>query len=157
MPSKQKKVTVDIILPDQSIVTKDAGRSLLEISKEVAEYFPSDIVAAVVNEKMRDLTHVPQEPSVVKFLDLGTKEGSRIYQRSLTFLLIYATHLLFPEAQIDVEHSLGKGLYCEINKSPALTAADVTALQSKMREIVQADMPITKNKIPLKKAIETFA
>src|SRR5690554_1679280 len=119
---KKQEATIKIILPDQSTITKKAGRSLLEISEEVAEYHASPIVAAIVNDRMKDLTHLPPASSVVKFLDLGTTEGARIYQRSLTFLLIYATKLLFPEAEINVEHSLGKGLYCEINKTPALTS-----------------------------------
>ncbi|HZK25659.1 MAG TPA: nucleoside kinase [Oscillospiraceae bacterium] len=156
MTDIEQTTTIKIILPDQTSVTKEAGRSLLEISEEVAEHYASPIVAAIVNDKMKDLTHLPQPSSVVKFLDLGTTEGARIYQRSLTFLLIYATRLLFPDAQISVEHSLGKGLYCEINKTPALTTEDVAALQHKMRELVLADLPIEKKKIPLQQAIDCF-
>lgn len=149
--------TVNIILPDQSVVTAEAGRSLLEISKEVQEHYSTPIVAAIVNNKLKDLTHRPQESSVVHFLDLNTKEGARIYQRSLTFLLIYAVQQLFPEAQVTVEHSLGKGLYCEVKKTPALTADDVTAIEEKMRETVAADLPIEKKKIPLQEALQIFA
>ncbi|HHX74795.1 MAG TPA: nucleoside kinase, partial [Firmicutes bacterium] len=105
------ETTVDIVLPDGNIVTTGTGRSLLEISREVEKYYPTPIVAAIVNDKMKDLTPVITEPAVISFLDLGTKEGARIYQRSLTFLLIYAVQQLFPAAQVAVEHSLGKGLY----------------------------------------------
>lgn len=149
--------TVDILLPDNTIITATASKSLLELSTAVAKHFPSAIVAAMVNEKLRDLYYVPEGPAVIKFLDLTTKEGARIYQRSLTFLLIYATHVLFPEAKIFVEHSLGKGLYCEIDKSPALSAADVVALRKKMREIVNEDLPIEKKKVPVAEAIKIFA
>ncbi|NLP36827.1 MAG: nucleoside kinase [Firmicutes bacterium] len=149
--------TVKIILPDQTVINTEAGRSLLEISKEVQEHYPTPIVAAMINNKLKDLMHTTQERSVVEFLDLGTKEGARIYQRSLTFLLIYATKQLFPESQVAVEHSLGKGLYCEIKKKPALTAADVEAIEEKMRETVAADLPIEKKRIPLKEALEIFA
>ncbi|NLM51495.1 MAG: nucleoside kinase [Firmicutes bacterium] len=151
------KNTVKVILPDRTTVTTEAGRSLLEISKEVQKHYSTPIVAAIINNKIKDLTYIPQEPSVVEFLDLGTKEGARIYQRSLTFLLIYATQQLFPDAQVTVEHSLGKGLYCEIKKNPALTEADVLAIEKKMHETVAADLPIEKKRIPLKEALNIYA
>jgi uridine kinase len=149
--------TVDIILPDNRVVVTEGNRSLLEISGEVAHHYPATIVAAVLNEKVRDLETVADTPSVVKFLDLTTTEGARIYQRSLTFLLIYATHALFPQAQIKVEHSLGKGLYCEVKKTPELTAEDVAALEKKMWELVNQDIPIQKLKMPLQEAVDIFA
>ena len=146
MTDKEKTAAVTISLPNQSTVTTKAGRSLLEISEEVQESYGSPIAAAIVNGKMKDLTHQPPAGSAIRFLDLGTTEGARIYQRSLTFLLIYAAKLLFPTAQINIEHSLGKGLYCEIQKTPALSADDVAALEQKMRELVYADLPIEKKK-----------
>ena len=112
MTDKEKTAAVTISLPNQSTVTTKAGRSLLEISEEVQEAYGSPIAAAIVNGKMKDLTHQPPAGSAIRFLDLGTTEGARIYQRSLTFLLIYAAKLLFPTAQINIEQSLGKGLYC---------------------------------------------
>ncbi|MDW7650842.1 MAG: nucleoside kinase [Bacillota bacterium] len=157
MTDQKKKVTVDIILPDNKVKTVAANRSLFEMSKEVEEYYPSPIVGALVDEKVRDLENVVETASVVKFLDLHTKEGARIYQRSLVFLLIYAKHLLFPGATLKVEHSLGKGLYIELKKDPELTPADVEALEKKMWQVVNQDLPIHKSKVPLKKALEIFA
>ncbi|NLZ38228.1 MAG: nucleoside kinase [Firmicutes bacterium] len=113
-------------------------------------------MAAIVDKRLKDLSHIPPASAVIEFLDLGTTEGARIYQRSLTFLLIYATMQLFPTARIEVEHSLGKGLYCEIKKETPLTAEDVAALEEKMRQVVEADLPIEKKKIPLSQAIEIF-
>jgi uridine kinase len=149
--------TVDVILPDNRVIVTTGNRTLLAISKEVAQHYPATIVAAVINEKVKDLENFVDTPSVVKFLDLTTMEGARIYQRSLTFLLIYATHILFPEAKIKVEHSLGKGLYCEIKKTPELTAADVSALEKKMWELVNQDLPVKKKKLPVKEALKIFA
>ncbi|MCW3489387.1 nucleoside kinase [Dethiobacter alkaliphilus] len=156
MTNGKKELTVDILLPDNEIIELPGNRSLLEIRRDVAEHFPSTIVAALVDEKVRDLETVVDTPSVIKFLDLYTKEGARIYQRSLTFLLLYATHVLFPKAEVKVEHSLGKGLYCEIDKSPKLTADDVSAIEQKMWEVVNHDLPIAKTKVPVDKAIEIF-
>ncbi len=156
MKKKSDKPTVNIILPDHSTVTLQAGKSLLELSEQISLHYPTSIVAALVNGKLKDLTYIPEDAAVIRFLDIGTKEGASIYQRSLTLLLIYATRLLYPQAQIQVEHSLGKGLYCEIDKSPPLTAEDVKALEKKMRELIAQNLPIKKNKVPIEEAGQIF-
>lgn len=151
-----KAPLIEIILPGNQTVRTAGGRSLLEISREVAEHYRSAIMAALVDHKLKDLTYLAEAPATVRFLDLETKEGARIYQRSLTFLLIYATHLLFPGAKIMVEHSLGKGLYCEIEKEPELSEENVSALEDKMWELVNRDIPFEKRKVPIEEAIEIF-
>jgi uridine kinase len=153
---EKEQVSAEIILPENTVVVTNANRSLQEISKDVAHHYHSTIVAALVNGKVRNLETVVSSPSVIKFLDLTTKEGVRIYQRSLTLLLIYATKLLFPEAQLKVEHSLGKALYCEIKKIPELSAEDVAQLEKKMWELINQDLPIEKKKLPLSEAINFF-
>lgn len=156
MITKKESVTVEIILPDNKVVIAEANRTLLEISKDVARHYPSNIMAALVNGKVRNLETVVSSPAVLKFLDLTTREGARIYQRSLTLLLIYATRLLFPTAHIKVEHSLGKGLYCEIKKTPALSAEDVVELEKKMWELINKDLSIVRKKLPISEAITFF-
>ena len=156
MTIDNEQVNAEIILPDNNVVVTNANRSLQEISKDVARHYHSTIVAALVNGKVRNLETVVSSPSVIKFLDLTTKEGTRIYQRSLTLLLIYATKLLFPTAQLKVEHSLGKALYCEIKKTPELSCEDVVELEKKMWELINQDLPIERKKLPVSEAISFF-
>lgn len=151
-----KDPVVKIILPANKTITTAGGRSLQEIGSEVQEYYSTDIVGAVVNGKLKDLAYTAEHNDVISFLDLTAKEGARIYRRSLTFLLIYAARQLFPDAQVKIEHSLGKGLYCEIEKTPLLNAADVASIAEKMREIIARDLPIEKRKISIKEALAIF-
>ena len=55
-----------------------------------------------------------------------------------------------------MEHSLGKGLYCEINKEPPLSAADVAAIERRMRRLVKMDLPLEKRKVPPQEAAKVF-
>jgi uridine kinase len=147
---------LEVILPADKVVAVAGNRSLLDIAREVQHHYPAPITAALLDNKLRELTFFADGPGKLEFLDLTTKEGARIYHRSLTFLLIYAASLLFPQAQVKVEHSLGKGLFCEISKEPALTGEDVAGLERKMRELVLLDLPFVRNKLSLPEAMETF-
>jgi uridine kinase len=74
----------------------------------------------------------------------------------LAFVLIAAVHELFPDGEVTVEHSLSKGLYCEVHKSTPLSAADVAMLEKQMRHIVEQDRPILRKVMTTEAAIQLF-
>lgn len=131
-----------------------SGITLLEMCRSTANTVP--IVAARVNNSIRDLQTAIDRDSDIEFLDLQTEEGIKVYQRSLTLLMIAAARELFPDGEVTVEHSLSKGFYCEWYLGHPLTQQDVNALQAKMREMVNANLPITKKIMPVSEAADLF-
>ena len=88
---------------------------------------------------------------------MSSRDGMRIYRRSLTFLLIVAARELFSGATIEIDHSLPYGgYYCQITGREPLSAEELQALQARMREIVNANEPIMKARIPLAEARAIF-
>lgn len=156
MSVKPAQPLLELLLPTGKATAVNGGRSLLDIAREVQHFYPAPIAAALLDNKLRELTYLIDRPGRLEFLDLTTAEGARIYHRSLTFLLIYAARQLFPQAQVKVEHSLGKGLFCEIVKEPALTVEEVALLEQKMRGLVRLDLPIVRKKLPLPEAAHSF-
>lgn len=149
--------SISVLLPGNRVQTVAAGEHLLSLSKQFQQYYQTPIVAAKLGNLLKELTFKPDPPAEIKFLDLIHPEGMRIYQRSLTYLLIMAAKELFPGCVVSIEHSLGKGLYCEIYKEPVLTEEDVIRLEDKMRELAELDLPIVKKQWPLEEAIDYFA
>ena len=132
------------------------GITLLEISKDFSEYHTTPIVAAIVNNDIRDMSMPVMEDCSISFFDLSTEVGFKVYQRSLIFIMLLAARELFPKGRVIVEHSLSKGLYCEFYLDYPLNAHDVQAVEARMQEIVEADLPIIKKTVPLEEAISLF-
>ena len=61
------------------------GITLLEISKDFSEYHTTPIVAAIVNNDIRDMSMPVMEDCSISFFDLSTEVGFKVYQRSLIF------------------------------------------------------------------------
>ena len=75
---------------------------------------PGQITAALVNDKLRELTLPLYSDTVINPIDSSTSDGMRIYRRSLTFLLIAAAAELYPNDTINIAHSMPSGgYYCE--------------------------------------------
>ena len=118
---------------------------------------PVPIVAALVNGKLAELTTPVNSDVEVSPVTMSTTDGSRIYRRSLSFLLIVAARELFPDAKIIVDHSMPfGGFYCEVEGRPPLNADEIARLEKRMREIVAADEPIIKQRTSLETAREVF-
>lgn len=134
----------------------DPGTTLLALATEAQKDYATTIVAAKVNNKLKDLNYVLEEDATVEFLDLSTDDGFRIYQRSLVFLLIKAVGELFPQAKVTVEHSISKGLYCELKNMETLTEKEVELIEDHMRKLVEQDITFHKETVPLTEAIKMF-
>jgi uridine kinase len=115
------------------------------------------IVAALIDDELRELTYHIERDVEVGPLGMNDRDGSRIYRRSLTFLLVVAVHELFPEVRLNVDHSVTfGGFYCEVEGRESFTPAELAQIEVRMRAIVEQDATITKQRVPLAEAIELF-
>ena len=132
------------------------GTTLLEVSKQIEKDHPSIIVAAKVNNRLRELGYALHKDSELEFLDLTNSDGNRIYQRSLAFVFIRASMETFSDCKVTVEHSLSKGLYCEIHYKRPIVEEDVLKIESRMHEIIEEDVPFIKDSVPIEDAKRIF-
>ena len=124
---------------------------------EIDKPWPSPIVAAMIDDELRELTYHIERDVEVTPLGMDDRDGSRIYRRSLTLLLVVAVQELFPEARLRVDHSVTfGGYYCEVEGRPPFSAAELARIEDHMRAIVAEDAPIGKQRVPLADAIEVF-
>ena len=116
------------------------------------------IVAALVDGELEELSYAVIRDVRVRPIDASTNDGMRIYQRSLSFLLVVAVGELHPGAKVVVDHSVTLGgFFCSLAGRDGLSKTEVQAVEKRMREIVEADEAIVKERIPTKKAMELFA
>ncbi len=134
----------------------DRNITLLTISRDVANLYTSTVVAAKVNNEVKDLQYSIDKDCLVDFLDLYTEAGAQVYRRSLTFVMIIAARELFPNCKVTVEHSLSKGLYCELYLGRETTEQDILALEKHMQKIIAEDRLIIRKSLPVAEAISLF-
>src|SRR4029453_7603585 len=147
--------SVEIYLPDGRVLSGPRGAKLGEFLQTVEH--DSELVAAVVNSDLRELTYPIHLESRVIPVTMSDPDGARIYRRSLTFLLEMAFNDLFPDAVLFVDHSVASGgYYCQVSGGEPLFEAEIDALKDHMEELVKADLPFERKEIPLKEAIEYF-
>ena len=157
-PSTERK-TVQIHWPDGRFFEAPVGATVGTFINAVetrAENHPLT-VAALVDGGLRELTFPLTRDANLTPITTAAEDGIRIYRRGLTFLLVAACLDLFPEAEVSVEHSIASGgFFCDVRGRENFSAADLEKLGAHMRRMVAADLPITKEVMPLTEAVEMF-
>jgi len=149
------RTEVEIHLPDGRVLSGPRGAQVGEFLAALEH--ESQLVAAIVNNDLRELTYPIEIESYVEPLYMESPDGARIYRRSLTFLLEMAFADLFPNAALFVDHSVASGgYYCQVAGRETLSEAEVAALKVHMQELIDADLLFEKHEVSLTEATEYF-
>ncbi|MEW5952487.1 MAG: nucleoside kinase [Bacillota bacterium] len=136
---------------------KSRGISVQDLLKYDQAERKSPVVAAKVNNVVRDLQTLLEENSTVEFLDMETEEGMRVYRSSLILVLVKSVREILPGSVCLVQHSLGNSFYGEITYHRPLKETDIVKIEDRMRETVDADEPIIKQQVLAEEFIRLFA
>lgn len=112
--------------------------TLLSMHKKEQEI---PVVAAAIDNVLKDLRTPLESSCQVRFVDMSTSEGMRIYHRSVTMVFMRAVSEILPGSNAVIQHTLGNGLYGEIQYDRPLKDRDISRIERQMRYIIEADEP----------------
>lgn len=149
-----KTITINF----RDIVSKSfpAGTTLLEISKSFQKYFNYPVLVARVDNEMADLSKKVNHNCSVDFYDRSSSIGNSVYSRSLYFMLVLAVkRVLGSNTDVIVEHSIDKGVYCEIIGAD-VDKPIISKIENQMLQIVQEGYLFTKVNVSRYDTIKYF-
>ena len=122
------------------------GTSLSELCEQLGIKGKYPILAAYVNNRIKELNYLIYTPVTIRFVDITHFVGYRVYQRTASFVAQKAVRELYPGRNFHIRHSLADGFYCEIEGESELTQADCDRIAAEMKRITDANYPITRTR-----------
>ncbi|MBO5062174.1 MAG: nucleoside kinase [Prevotella sp.] len=113
-------------------------------------------VSARVNNKVEGLNYRVYHNKEVEFIDITSASGSRAYTRTLFFVLCKAAHDLYPDGKIIIDIPVSNGYYCNLKIGRPVTKEDVDRIRTRMKEIIDAAIPIQRHESTTEEAIKLF-
>jgi uridine kinase len=148
--------TITINFRDRVSKSFPAGTTLLEISKSFQKYFNYPVLVARVDNEMADLSEKVNHNCSVDFYDRSSSIGNSVYSRSLYFMLVLAVkRVLGSNTDVIVEHSIDKGVYCEIIGAD-VDKPIISKIENQMLQIVQEGYLFTKVNVSRYDTIKYF-
>ena len=150
------------------------GESLYDIVKRlgfVNGKLSNDPIAAKISGRVFTLGYVPvREKDVtperktirtamaasdgtVKLLRYSDPQGREAYMRTAQFVIFLAIETLWPDSEAKMSCTVGTGVYFKVTGAPDFS---VEKLKAKIDEIIAADLPLVRRKIPTEDAIKYY-
>lgn len=137
-------------------VLVDEGAKLVDVAMKAFGSNYRRYLGARIRNEIYNLNKEVENHMYIKFLDITDVDGYRIYTKTISAVFIMACRELYPDRDVRIEHFIGEGLYVEFEGNYSFTFKDIEKIEEKMREIVDRDYPIVRQKVSKDKALELF-
>ena len=132
----------------------------VEEGKSVLELFEQDIkdenaLACRFNNEIKSLNYQLSTDGNLKLITYQDKDGKRIYDRGIIYLLTKALYEVEPKALLSVNYQVAGAMYCELDNME-VTDELLARVKARMIEITKQDIPIRKVVMTYEEAEEFY-
>lgn len=114
-------------------------------------------INATVNNRTEGLNYRLYHNKDVEYFDLHSATGERCYMRTLFFVLCKSVHDLYPDSKVVIDIPVSNGYYCNLMLGHDVTETDVTRISERMRQLIDAKLPIRRYEVPTEEAVRIFS
>ncbi|MBU1902043.1 MAG: threonine--tRNA ligase [Proteobacteria bacterium] len=147
-----------------SIHLKDKSAEQLEAeslsARDALEYLKAraldKVVAVKVNGELQDLSSMIATGAELEPVYLDSEEGLQILRHSTSHVMAMAVKEIFPGVKVTIGPAIEHGFYYDFDYERPFREEDLLAIEEKMNEIVNADLPFTRNEMMSREAIGFF-
>jgi threonyl-tRNA synthetase len=114
-------------------------------------------LAGYVNDRLVDLDYALANDAAVKIVTADAPEALPLLRHSTAHLLAAAVTNLFPTVQCGIGPATDEGFFYDFVVPRTFVPEDLEAIEKKMREMAQQDLPYERQMWPRQDAIDFFA
>lgn len=114
------------------------------------------VALASINGRRTPLAEPLSGDERVRLIRLRDPQAQSTIQRTVQFLAAVAAEQLFPEHPLYFHFSYDSGMYCELERPEPLSVDEIALLESRMRDLVAQDLPLTPQRFGLRALLKIF-
>jgi len=134
----------------------EVGRTLQEVYDTLSLPMDRPPLLARVNNKVEGMHYRVYNAKDVEFLDVTSESGLRAYTRTLFFVLCKAVRDLYTPCKVAIDIPVSNGYYVNLNIGRPVTLDDAGRIRTRMREMIEAAIPIHRHETTTEEAINMF-
>ena len=145
-----------ITLPDGSSRAVPPGTPVRDVAATISPRLAKAALAAVVDDRLVDLSFPLERDATIRVVTPESPEALGLYRHSTAHLLAAAVTNLFPEAQCGIGPATEEGFFYDFVVPRPFVPDDLEAIEKKMRELAQQDLPYERQMWPREEAKQFF-
>jgi threonyl-tRNA synthetase len=147
---------INITFPDGSVRELKSGITGAELAASISKSLAKKAVAIELDGALTDLSAPIEADASVRIITRADKEALELVRHDAAHVMAEAVQALFPGTQVTIGPVIENGFYYDFHREESFTPDDLSAIEAKMREIIAADRPFTKEVWTRKKAKDYF-
>lgn len=142
------------VIYNNTIIDVKKGTKIIELfSEEIKKN--GEIIACKFNNEVKSLNYKIVSSGNIELIDIKDKDGMRIYQRGLIYIIAKAFRDIYPNALITVNYQLYHSMLCEIDNLK-ITEEMIKKVNKRVKEIIEKDLPIERKTMTKEEAKNFF-
>ncbi len=147
---------VKIVLPDNTERSFSNPISVLSIAKDISPSLSKSIIAAFVNDEIKDTSYIISQDCSLKLITDKEPIALDIIRHSAAHLLAHAVKCLFPTAQVTIGPVIENGFYYDFSYERPFTPDDLREIEKKMSHLVDMNIEISRKELSRDSAVDYF-
>jgi len=152
MPQNSPVVT----LPDGTQRSFDAPLTVMDVASDIGPGLAKATLAGRVNGELVDASYVIEDDAAVAIITSKNDEALELMRHDAAHIMAQAVQELFPGTQVTIGPAIENGFYYDFARDKPFTDDDLKTIEERMREIVKRDLPIVREVIDKKEAVNVF-
>jgi threonyl-tRNA synthetase len=113
-------------------------------------------VAAKLDGKLLDLQTPMEQGGELEWVSLSSEQGVEVLRHSTSHVMAQAVQSLFPGVKVTIGPAIRDGFYYDFDMERGFSPEDFPKIESRMKEIIDRNLPIVRRPVSREEAIRTF-
>ena len=149
-------MSISLQFPDGAVREYDDGVTPLAVAEGISKSLAKKVVAAKVDGAWWDLTRPLEGGGKFELVTRDSPDGLEVLRHDAAHVLAQAVQELFPGTQVTFGPTTEDGFYYDFARDEPFSTDDFEKIEKRMKEIVDADLPIIRKVWQKEDAIAHF-
>ncbi|MEZ5994966.1 MAG: threonine--tRNA ligase [Hyphomonadaceae bacterium] len=149
-------MSISLSFPDGAVRSYDDGVTPLAVAEGISKSLAKKVVAAKVDGAWWDLTRPIEKDGKFELVTRDSPDGLEVLRHDAAHVLAQAVQELFPGTQVTIGPTVEDGFYYDFAREEHFSTDDFEKIERRMKEIVDADLPIQREVWNREEAIQHF-
>jgi len=147
---------INVTLPDGAVRELPQGASPMDLAIDISKSLAKRVIIAKVDGEEWDLTRSLDGDAKVELITRDQPEALEVIRHDTAHILAQAVQELFPGTQVTIGPSIEDGFYYDFARDEPFSTEDFDAIEKRMADIVDRDLPFVREVWDRNDAIAMF-
>jgi len=147
---------VRVLLPDGSDLSVPAGSTVADVAAAIGPGLAKAALGGMLGQEPVGLTTPVPDGCRLTILTWNDRKGRDIYRHTAAHVMAHAAAELYPGCKLGIGPALEDRFYYDIEFVEAVPVEDLPALQERMCDIIDRDLPIVREVLSREEATALF-